>query len=755
MSAPSETQAETLAVPSAGAERSLEPLRDLLCLAAPFLLLFFAPSGSGAAVASVFAALLIPGLCLLRLVLPPGHPWRELHARLGVTTALALVPFGLAAAVSTKLHWTFQGFLVLYGVLAGALFLAALVSGERAAPPRVVEPFPARTARPGAGLLAAVLLVLGLLAASRGDSRRFEESWLLWTLAGAGLGVVAALLALRCTGGARRAGAEDGSEGDRWLRLLLWAGVALVTWYLMAVAYERRSGDDDDTTYVSRAVDLVSGEPMDRFEPSLGEPVPVNPGFVLATTSMLDGVVAWTTGVSASAAHKTYLPPLLALAGVSALAALVGLLVRGDRVLLPLSLLVLLCVLAASSDRHRSLTHFLFHRALQPKSVHFAVLAPLQLGVLVLLARAPGGRTAALAALLVLAGHLVHPWSTVLCGVWGGAFVLAALVGAGRAAALRAVLPALVAVLSLGLFHYLDATHNLFGPAVESKVDAPYVSELVAARGIDGVRLDGQATVGGYSFYRLGILCVPWLLVLALWLRETRVVLAGALVALALSFVEPVARFATLALPLDLMWRNRLMLPAAAAIVAATAVLYTLLAGSARGAGAGRRAGAWAGALATVGLGVLVALALPSKVLRRDGPVTEPSKISGLTRAVVAATGGPEGAPYLLAPTHSDVQVELTQLQSDARLVLVRPLIFDWAFGRTERQRRTRMLKRFEEGRMTPKGFRELRAEFPVDWALLDTATEGAENTRALLRRAGWTLDGSIGTFELWRLDTG
>ena len=62
-----------------------------------------------------------------------------------------------------------------------------------------------------------------------------------------------------------------------------------------------------------------------------------------------------------------------------------------------------MCVLAASSDRHRSLSHFLFHRALQPKSVHFAVLAPLQLGVLVLLARAPGRAIGWLAALLVLA----------------------------------------------------------------------------------------------------------------------------------------------------------------------------------------------------------------------------------------------------------------------------------------------------------------------------------------------------------------
>ncbi len=353
---------------------------------------------------------------------------------------------------------------------------------------------------------------------------------------------------------------------------------------------------------------------------------------------------------------------------------------------------------------------------------------------------------------LVLSGHLVHPWSTVLCGVWVGALALAAALPSPlRSGSLRALAPVALAVAALGTFHHLDSTVNLFGPAVEPPAIAPYVTELVAARDGQSMRLDAERTIGTYSLFRMGIVCVPWLVVLASWLRELRILPIAALISLLLCFVEPVARLAALALPIDLLWRNRLMMPSVAAITAAAAIADALSFALLRRAGLRPGAAAGGAALATLVLFLAAVGLQPSKALKRDGPVEHPSKLSALTRGVAEAMGGPAAAPYLLAPSRSDIAVELPQLVPRARLVMVRPLIVDQALGMEERQRRMRLLRNFEQGRMSEREFALFRAEFPVDWALVDGSLDGALRAQDLLRSEGWRPGWRFGAFHLWQ----
>ena len=76
--------------------------------------------------------------------------------------------------------------------------------------------------------------------------------------------------------------AQTAPAGSR-LVILLWAGVAVLTWHVMTASYRlpppaddrprhmyRPPWNSDDVTYVSQAVDYRYGLPLGKYEPSIG-----------------------------------------------------------------------------------------------------------------------------------------------------------------------------------------------------------------------------------------------------------------------------------------------------------------------------------------------------------------------------------------------------------------------------------------------------------------------------------------------------
>ena len=691
----------------------------------------------------VLAVLLVPGALLAARLVPREHPCDRLVARLGLAGALALVPFGLATAVATLLHWRFGTFaLVLAGVelLVSVPLLLALVRRGRPAGDAWPAPEPPARVAAGAGTASLVLLLAGLTALSRGAAAA-GPAWSWWVVGGLVAGSLGAWLAAR----AARGPAEVEGEA-RWTARLLWLGVAALSWYLAVVAYERRYVNFDDATYVARSVDFLTGEPMDRFEPSLGGETPADPGFALATSSMLVSVVAAASGASCAAVQHTVLPPLVVAVGVGALVALLAVLVRGHRLRLPLATLVALSALILTMDSWRSVSNLLFYRALQPKSLHLLLVAPLQLGTLVALLVRPDRRGVALACLVALAGHLLHPWSTVAGLVWTGACGVAALFVARRSlGALAAVGAALVLLAGL---HHLQGSTELLGPRPEAVGTPDWPIELAETEEGPEARLAAEETVGRYSLFRLGLLALPWIALLARRQRELWALVAAAGLVLGLAYVEPVAELAARVMPRSILWRTRWMLPSVANGALLACALAGLLAGLLRGRAA------LGALLAAALLGVALATSGSERVVR-DGPVVRTSKLTLATHEIAEATGGLDASPYLLAPPPNPqgeaIATQICQLQPRVRLIASRKLILEWYFGVAERQRRLGLLAEFYGGTMDPQGFAALREEFPVDWAVIDLEREAAAYSMRLLKDAGWSRQGTYDRYELWR----
>ena len=85
------------------------------------------------------------------------------------------------------------------------------------------------------------------------------------------------------------------------------------------------------------------------------------------------------------------------------------------------------------------------------------------------------------------------------------------------------------------------------------------------------------------------------------------------------------------------------------------------------------------------------------------------------------------------------------------RLILSRPLIVEWFFGIDEATRRRDLIRSCHSGAMTSEEFLSLRAEFPVEWAVIDEDRAGAARARALLPRSGWARHGLARPYERWR----
>jgi len=722
---------------------------DAGCLLAPAAAILAGGGTKILGASLVFSLLILPGVLGTRLLLRPGHPWLEFPARLGVSVGLSLAVFGTISAVAAKLHWRFSAFLyvlaVTYVLVCAALLV--LLIRQRRAPSRNVEawePWPGLYAvHPAVALALVFCAILSLLAV--GGAANNGWPWLV-------VGLASGLAALAVYAFARREEIDTGPCPETGggltsvLTAVSWIAVALLTWHLMTAAFERQKVGLDDTTHVSRCADFLAGGPMDRYEPSLGHEIPMDPAYLAPTTSMLAATVAWPTGLSCAAQQRTVLPPMLLLVGLGSWVALLAVLLRGDRLLLALATLILLGILATSLDGMRSEAHAMFYRAMQPKSFHLLVLAPLQWGALLLALRRPSPRHTLLACLLAVSAHLITPWATVAGLVWTAACLVTSWVW--RRPAVVGLLMIFALLVGLGGMHYLQARH---GPSASeaSAISTPGPPlELAVVGGEQLNRLDAGGTVGRYGLFRLGILAIPWVLLLGLRCREMMALALASIATLALGFVGPLADLQAELLPRSILWRTRWMLPSAVNGTLLAIVLFESVRMLARRMKAGALVPLVAAAV-TLGACVWTGAGGGSARVERDGKVARWSKLDDATHELVEILEPVDSTAYLLAGGRLSAYV--CQLLPGVRLIMSRPLIVEWFFGVDEATRRRDLITRFQTGVMTPEEFLSLRAEFPVEWAVIDEDQAGAARSRALLQGSGWTRHGLARHYELWR----
>lgn len=724
------------------------------------------------ATAACFSVFVMPGTLLVPIVFTRTHPFGGLLGRFGLATVASLLLFGLPAVVATKLHWRLPSFLIAYVILYGLVCVAcavALLQARRrpAAAPLDWPPLQLPTLYSrwtGLAMLAGAALTLA--GASLGFQAR-DRQWWSWTGIGLAGGAIALLVVSLDSLRLRKAlsdrppalrGAPPEREPatiaphETWIATVLWLCVAAVVAYLMLVSYEVPRWFYDDVTHGSRAVDLLTGEPMDRYEPSLGQDIPQVPGYILATVSLLVATFSWVTRVPCADLAHSVLQPILVLAGASSMAAALAVVLRRDRLLVPLALLVMLLVLLKSSDVHRSLVHFLVLKVTQPKCVHLMVMYPVQLASLLLLVTHPSRRHTLVAAAVALAGYLVHPWACVVGSMWAGTLVAYCLIA--RRGAFFHALTLFAFASALGAAHQFEAKYNIFGVG-DSPAQTPVEPVELAREGTTHLpRLDARLTIGTYSLYRLGILSIPWLVLLGWRSRKSLLIGLLSFVAVGVAFVEPAGALLSKAMTITLLWRMRWLLPSAlGAALLAVCIYWAVTIILRRSDGRVGPARLLVGVAVTLAAVVGMIWSNSSSFLQRGGHVERLSKFQAVSHQVADALGGFSGEAYVLAPDQRRcrVSMELCQLMPRVRLVIPRRQVIEWYFGEKELARRLRILLRFYVGAMTPAQFERMRQEFPVDCVIVDHGLGRGRYQVRLLSALGWQRGRRFGAFEIWR----
>jgi hypothetical protein len=735
-------------------------LHAAACLLAPFALLLCEWRAETALEAAVCALALLPGVLLTSALFPPQHPFGRFPGQLGAAAVASLGLLGCATAPATRMHgslWQVVAALAALGLVVCAASLRALRRDGAAAPPLAAgdgQPPRVETGR-GAALLLLVLAGASAAAAALGEQSA-GRSWAPWLAGGLAAGGVALLVASasrrrRARGTApAECATRTSSPGHDPLATALWVGAALLAVLLMRAAYQEPSIDLDSVTYVGRAADFLAGGPLDRYEPTLGLPVPMDPLFDPGTVAMATALFARATGTSPAAQHHTLLPPLVVLAALGSLAALLGTLLGRDRRLLSLALLGALLAIAVSPGSHRSVAGLLIDRPLQPKSLHLLVVLPLQLASLLLVLRQPTRVHVGAAAAAALAGALVHPWALVVGGVWAGALTAWALASSRRALPALAALAAFTA--ALALLYAFSAQLGGAGGVAPRTPGWPLEMRPLEL----GWRLDPAQTLGRYALFRLGILALPWIALLGRTRPLLWAMLAVSLAALAFAYVDPLAGLLAHFVPHSLLWRTRWMLPAVAnAALFAVAVWAAARAALAvRGPRDPRAVLAALLALTAVGsLGLAPGGGLP----QLPGAPARLSKLEESTHRIAEVLGAADAAPFVLAPPPRPgrggeaLSVQLPQILPRVRLVESRRLVSEWFFGPDEARRRSRLLEDFYAGRMDETQLRALRDEFPFDWAVVDHGVGRPDRQAQALRQLGFRPGARFGSYELWR----
>lgn len=711
-------------------------------LLAPWAVLALVPRAELAQVLACWTLGLVPGVLWTDRLLPPGRSVVAGARRLALGTALALVVFGLPATIACRLHVSLDAFVALYA----ASWLVALGTAWRR-PARAGEPEAAAPVEPRWSCPASVAILLAagvaLAAIALGASRTGGiDRDLLWSAAGVAL-ATAVVLRARSRSTPASDGAAERATGKgaavAWIASLALAG------FLVRVAYTAPEVPLDHVTHVARSVDFLAGGPLDRFEPSLAEDLPLDPEFTGPTTALLVATIARATGLECAAVAHTFLPPVIVWIGIAALIALFGTLFRDDRELVPIALASALAVLAHTGDTHRSLAAFVAQRALLPKATHLALVMPLQLATLVELARPlrPGRRELALAVLVALAGHLVHPWATVLGALWWSAAIgYAALRARG---ALRGLAALGLAIAALGAWQRLAAE---LAPASDVGSTPTIPLELELTDG-EARRLDVEATLGEDRLLQLGVLLLPWLWLGAGAAPELGLVLACAALALLAAYWTPLFQLQALAVPRSLLWRTRWAVPSLAIAGVFGAVLARAAGGLARG-----RARELALALG--------ALALPATLFVwgsgarfpagfEDGELALDTKLRPAAHALAEHFGDRRATLLAPIPPAAFVATELCQLVPHVRTLVTTAHVVRWYRGADEFQRRAALIEAFYQGRAGATELGLLIDRYGVDHALVDRAYGRTARQRGALRELGWSRVLETERFELWR----
>ncbi|MFH0983228.1 MAG: DUF6077 domain-containing protein [Planctomycetota bacterium] len=738
----------------------------------PFVILICDLRWELAATAACFCALLFPGLLLVQLLFSTGHPLRAFPAGFGTATTMSLLLFGLPSLFALKLHWRISTFLLVF-VMVYVAACAALVTRRRK-PQGVTEAdtspfhFPLVTNR-GTGL---ILLLAATLTGAGGalGTRTEAHDWWPWTSVGAAGGV----LALAAVGVARlRARGRRGAADDRkrteptalareagrphpveqWLAVPLWLGIAALTVYMMRSAYTRPGYGPDNVTYVSQAVDYLSGAPLNCYEPSLGFEIPMDPGFLLGTIPLLAASISYVTGIPPAALLHTLLLPLFVLAGVCSFAGVLAVLLRQHRLLTALALAVLLIVLLKTSDTHRSTVHLLIYCAATPKSVHLLAILPIQLALLLLTVTRPDRRHTSAAILAAIAGHLVHPWSSAVGVIWSGVLLAYALLA--KRSALWSILLVAGTFGACGSLHQLDAKYNFFGVGESPAVTPIMPIELVRTEaGVVRTRLDAAQTIGQYSLDRLGVLSVPWVLLLGWRNRACLLVGVLSLAALALSYYEPLAALLSKAMVISLLWRMRWMVPCAVNVALLGVCVYwaaTVLLRRCPDRPAGPVA-SFAGVVVTLAATIGMMAATPSRLVGPFGPVGDLTKCHAASHAIAAGLGGWDARSFVLTPEplRSPLSWELCQLVPNVRLIMSRDHEIRWYFGEKELQARLNLIRRFYSGLMSREEFQEMLRQFPLDCVIVDYSEGRGSRQARLLSSLAWMPGKRFHRYEMW-----
>lgn len=283
-------------------------------------------------------------------------------------------------------------------------------------------------------------------------------------------------------------GSDEGAQTSgldlgRWVVGILWIACVLLTLHLMRATYTLSipkmeyvqyasrpdvilGWDVDDVAYISEATDYRYGAVMGRYDASVGGKYALSRSRLTPLVAPLVAMIARATGIDCPSLQHTVMPPLAVLIGVSCYAAVLMVVFRMHRWVVPLGLLVVLLLILKTWDYARCVVEMLIYRAMQPKALQLWWVAPLQFASLILLARKPGAKHFALVAVVAIVGHLTHPLATIMGMVFGTAMVLVTLIE--RRQAVAWFLATLAAYCALAGEYRLTARSNVDLPGLSS-----------------------------------------------------------------------------------------------------------------------------------------------------------------------------------------------------------------------------------------------------------------------------------------------
>lgn len=735
-------------------------------LAACGLVVALASVASGrietAVVGLVWMLLVSPGVIVLLRVMPSDHPLGFAPAAPAVVTVLGLVPFAVASLVGVHLHWRLASIATSAVVLIAALLLACLF-------PRA--PARARLRRRALALVdditpaRARIVALGLFVLAGGpiawgqikDTPQFQFFRRAW-LAGVVLGDVSTrwwlglalagggvLLIATAQTGRRPSPGSDWPIADRWA----WVGAIAAVLWLARTAFTMPapgSGvpawDLDDVTYVAEAVDLLAGAAHGLYEPSLGAELGRMRSSVSVLGAPVIAMLSTLTGITPVELHHSVLPPLLIVLGASASTAALRVLLGSRPLAIPMALAAMFIVVGSAWDYGATWAQYVVLQAAQPKSIHLALLYPLQLATLALVLSPVQRGQSWLAIAIAIVAHATHPFASIVGATWVGATIAAAVVVRRQRVGVLLVLLAVCAALAAETWLASRAPSL---PLLELTDRVP--GELREARDLlrdtDGrprALIDPRLLFGADLLSAWAAVLVPVVLVLARRRPRLLVPAVAGLVGVLVCTIEPLGNLVAHALHPSIFWRARWLIPAPVLIGISAVLLLDATAAAWRHA----RHAQVLGAIAVAAMAVLVPGAARC---RRVAPGPEPSRLSRLDPTTHALADWLATQPPTLVLVPHALRQELPLLCADVGLVASRPKhLRPPARGTADEVRA--YLQAFDEGRWSIADLDALRTAYPIDVIGIPQSDRGGAQT---LEEAGWIRLADAGGLGLWK----